>query len=100
MHSSIGAEQRVDCLYASNVQVFGGDCDVYEGGLYINVGFLNPQGTINPDVQGALDVLGLGNLSSIGLLHVSIGGAGQTTVEAIDFLPSLQVADHSHFSGC
>lgn len=71
-------------------QVFGGDCDIYEGGLYINIGFVNPQGTENPDVQSSLNTLGLGNLSYVGLLHVSIGGVGQQVVDALDFLPSLQ----------
>ena len=43
--------------------LFGKQCDVLYGGLYINVGFIDPAETSNPDVQGGLVTLGLGDLT-------------------------------------
>lgn len=80
------------------VQIFEEECDTYEGGLYINIGFSDPVGTVNPDIQSSLDLLGLGNMSYIGLLHLSIGGAGQRVLKAFDILPNLQVAQPSRAS--
>ena len=75
----------------SLLQVFDEDCDIFLGGLYINIAYSNPAGTRNPDVQSSLATLGLGNLSQIGLLHVSVGGVNKNALESLNFLPKLQV---------
>ena len=83
--------QGITALHHLALQVYGEDCDIYLGGLYVNVGFVNPAGTANPNVQAGLDFLGFGNLSQVGLFHLSIGGAGQQVLAPVDFLPNLQV---------
>lgn len=73
------------------MQLFNENCGAFLGGLYINIAFQNSIGTLNPDVQGSLSILGLGNVSQLGLLHVSVGGVNKRSLETLDFLPNLQV---------
>lgn len=46
-------------------QVFDEECDVFLGGLYINVAFVNPDQTLEPNVQAGLVTLGLGNITQV-----------------------------------
>lgn len=73
-----------------SLQVYGGDCDIFLGSLYINIAYVNIDSTVNPDVQGSLQFLGLAKVSEIGLLHVSVGGTSNKHLNAIDFFPNLQ----------
>ena len=76
------------------VQIFNQVCDVYLGGIYINIAFVNASTTSNPNVQHGLDVLGLGKLSQIGLLHITIGGTNTSALDDLNFLPNLKVRHH------
>ena len=71
--------------------MYGGDCDVFLGSLYINIAYANTANTIDPDVQGSLRYLGLAGITQIGLLHVSVGGNSNKHLDALDFFPNLQV---------
>ena len=74
------------------VQVFGGECDVFLGSLYINIGYVNASTTLNPDIQAGLASLGLSKISQVGLLHVSVGGSSNKHLDRLDFLPNLKVS--------
>ena len=71
--------------------MFGGDCDVFLGSLYINIGYVNVANTYNPDIQGSLAYLGLSKISQVGLLHVSVGSSSNKHLDTLDFLPNLKV---------
>ena len=73
------------------LQVFGGQCDVFLGSLYINIGYVNASTTLNPDIQSGLASLGLSKISQVGLLHVSVGGSSNKHLDNLDFLPNLKV---------
>jgi hypothetical protein len=49
-----------------HVQIYGEDCDVFLGALYINIAFETPLSTVDPDVQLGLETLGLGNITQVG----------------------------------
>lgn len=61
------------------------------GGIYINIAFVNASTTTNPNVQHGLDILGLGKLSAVGLLHITVGGTNTAALDNLTFLPNLQV---------
>ena len=67
--------------------VFGRPCAVFRGGLVITIGGF-ARLTDNPDVQGILELLGLGALRSVGGLFIDI--ADGSRVAALDILPALQ----------
>ena len=67
--------------------VFGRPCAVFRGGLVITLGGF-ARSTDNPDVQGILELLGLGALRSVGGLFIDIADGAR--VAALDVLPALQ----------
>ena len=73
------------------MQVYGRDCETFLGSLYINVAYSNAAATLNPDIQGSLAFLGLSEMSSVGLLHISVGSSSNKHLDALDFLPRLKV---------
>lgn len=92
-HTAMG--DNTQCRKCSDfylpVQFYGGDCDIFLGSLYINVGYSNAAATINPDIQGSLAYLGLSKITAVGLLHVSIGSSSNKHLDTLDFLPNLKV---------
>ena len=45
--------------------LFNKTCSTFAGGLLVNVGFIDPLSTSNPDVQAGLATLGLGGISEV-----------------------------------